>query len=304
MDIGSVTGYVPDVEPNLGRLAVVQPKKSRKSEPQGQCQGMEEKVSVDGKTFTLTWCRDVYNAEFKPDGRKCSLCNLHDCDPDPVSKSAGIEEQCWWGTKPRISDGFTQSDCCGYCYRVYTSRIKLSGLSLTDYKHELGKSESKLNAHQALVTASIEEYIAKGGQRRCHIDWVTAEKTALALVRTMQMNIRKPGWEHQEWNFYMANHDNRIETESGHREFTWQGTRGVLIPDKPITKIEFNEQIAAVMSQDLGSTASLGLVTENDIQHNMHNLASNLFYKCCRAGWYAGCIVPTRSFVLVLGWSS
>jgi len=173
---------------------------------------------------------------------------------------------------------------------------------LTDYKHELGKSESKLNAHQALVTASIEEYIAKGGQRRCHIDWVTAEKTALALVRTMQMNIRKPGWEHQEWNFYMANHDNRIETESGHREFTWQGTRGVLIPDKPITKIEFNEQIAAVMSQDLGSTASLGLVTENDIQHNMHNLASICFTNAAgQDGTPGASFPPVPSFSSLVG---
>ena len=46
--------------------------------------------------------------------------------------------------------------------RIYLARIKSRGITLSAYRLELGQSESKLNAHQTLVSITIKAYKEKG----------------------------------------------------------------------------------------------------------------------------------------------
>ena len=138
-------------------------KKSRRSaEPAPGMEGEPQSMQASGATmYTLTWTKVKYKTEFKPDGRKCTFCNHRDCDHDPVSKEKGIIEIMWWGCRPH-DDGTTSGNECGFCMRIYFARIKTRGITLSAYRLELGQSESKLNAHQTLVSITIKAYKEKG----------------------------------------------------------------------------------------------------------------------------------------------
>ena len=59
-----------------------------------------------------------------PDGRQCSTCTHRDCMDDPVSLKFGIKEQMWWGAKPSGATGESVQYECGYCMRIYFSRVR------------------------------------------------------------------------------------------------------------------------------------------------------------------------------------
>ena len=65
----------------------------------------------------------------------------------------------------------------------------------------------------------------QGKERHCHMDWPIVEKQALAVVRQMEMNIKRPGWKHHPLAYYMAQPENegRVREELGHKEFTFEG---------------------------------------------------------------------------------
>ena len=53
-----------------------------------------------------------------------------------------------------------------FCMRIYFARIKTRGITFRAYRLELGQSESKLNAHQTLVSITIKAYKEKGRMGR------------------------------------------------------------------------------------------------------------------------------------------
>eukprot|EP00974_Lingulodinium_polyedra_P090761 8802668-Lingulodinium_polyedra.AAC.1 len=68
------------------------------------------------------------------------------------------------------------------------------------------------------------------------------------MVSKKETVQKKPGFSHVEWDYYTKHygslHTNGKLTE-GHREYVHNGIRGVLVPDAPITRIEFRESLGA-----------------------------------------------------------
>eukprot|EP00959_Pyramimonas_sp_CCMP1952_P095610 1998627-Pyramimonas_sp.AAC.1 len=175
-----------------------------------------------------------------------------------------VIEQCWWSYPPDMKTGRTEGTICGYCMRYYSARVKPQGVSLAQYKKILGAEEKKLNCHQQAVSVLKEQIISKGLPRNAKFEWELIEERSLKIVKSMEMNIKKPGWTHVPWDFYATSpeygngkdlNNNPAGISAGHREFFFEGVRGVLIPDKPITKIEFNEKVAGQIEQTLASSA-------------------------------------------------
>ena len=76
------------------------------------------------------------------------------------------------------------------------------------------------------------------------------------MVAILEMNIQRPGFQFQEWDEYVKDDAGDPLAKGkhgshGHREIYLKGVRGVLIPEKKITKIEFNERIQSVLKSDL-----------------------------------------------------
>ena len=62
------------------------------------------------------------------------------------------------------------------------------------------------------------------------------------MVNSQEVKVKKPGFSHVEWEFYHKDGRNLEDNvAAGHREYYQNGVRGVLVPDDPITRIEFND---------------------------------------------------------------
>ena len=61
-------------------------------------------------------------------------------------------------------------------------------------------------ACQELVKVCIQMYIARGGNRRAHINWDHAVKQTLCVVQQKQVIKRRPGFSHMPKWYYEQNH--------------------------------------------------------------------------------------------------
>eukprot|EP00959_Pyramimonas_sp_CCMP1952_P275741 5763868-Pyramimonas_sp.AAC.1 len=167
----------------------------------------------------------------KPCGRKCDTCKFTDHQDDPVSLQMAppVKEQMWWGYPPH-PDGTTQGTTCGYCKRIWASRVKAQGLSLASYKSSLGANEKQLNIHTTMISNVIECVVQKGFIRNSQLDWEEIQKITLKTVKMMETVVKRPGWQHLEWDYYTSIHGdfyaNVAGQAAGHREFTFEGKRG------------------------------------------------------------------------------
>ena len=277
-------------------MQVTRPKKSRRSAHKASASKADEgnaNTSPDKEdktavvtTFTLTWTKGVWNVQFRPDGRKCRICVHRDWDDDPVSKAVGIDEQCWWFYAP-APDGTTQGTTCGYCGRVHFGVARRRGISLDAYVQEIADGgDEALNFHLSLVRHCIAVFIAKGGNRRCQMNWNEAQNQCLKVVKSLKMNIKRPGWTFKE----KANYDKEFiledERKNGHVEFVFEGKAGVMIPDSSDIKIDFNEEIAAQLENNVASSAD-GPSLENEFENNLGHIAGR-FMAVERDGSFEG----------------
>ena len=227
--------------------------------------------------LTLTWTRTTYIV-LKPNGRKCDCCKFTDHQDDPVSlqMKPPVKEQMWWGYPP-YPDGTTQGTTCGYCKRIWTSRIKPQGVALASYKGSLGTDEKLLNVHTTMVTTVIDVIVLKGYVRNSQLDWEEVTTKTLKVVKVMETVVNRPGWQHLPWDYYTSLHGdfyaNIAGQEAGHREFTFEGKRGVLIPDVPITKIKFNERIQGILEENVRTSDGKDTLSTDELDANLRGLA-------------------------------
>ena len=225
----------------------------------------------------MTWTKRTYDV-LKPLGRKCDCCKFTDSQDDPVSLLATppIKEQMWWGFPPN-RDGTTQGTTCGYCKRIWTSRIKTQGVALTDYKIKLGSDEKLLNTHTTMIQTVVDVVVLKGSIRNSQLDWEEITTQSLKLVKVMEAVVKRPGWQHVPWDYYTSQHGDfyaNIEGQAaGHKEFTFEGKRGVLIPDVPITKIEFNERIQGILEETVRTSDGKDTLSTDEMDANLRGLA-------------------------------
>ena len=231
---------------------------SKRGSRAGSTKQVETGVHVDDDGcvhIKLTWTKTIYKVKLCPDGRKCALCPFKDCDDDPVSKANGITEQMWWGYSPHVTTGKTQNRHCGYCYKIFCSLHRHRLRVLAAWERELGADETQLNAHVQMVQVVIKRIIETGHNRSAHLDWSDIKKKSLTIVRSKELNVQRPGWYHVPMDKYLARNIPRETAQrEGHREFTCEGVRGVLIPDGADTKIQFNDKLAMELSVQAGSS--------------------------------------------------
>ena len=91
----------------------------------------------------------------------------------------------------------------------------------------------------------------------------------------MELQLKHPGWEHHEWDYYMRK--NNYQIKDGDREFYLNGKRGVLTQDAPITKINFSEKMAAIVETQISSTEKVQPITGDEMDMNMQNIAKGFF---------------------------
>eukprot|EP00975_Prorocentrum_lima_P040615 8526943-Prorocentrum_lima.AAC.1 len=132
----------------------------------------------------------------------------------------------WWGYAP-TKNGNTSGKTCGYCRRIYLGRVKSRGITVEEYKAELGHDKSKLDSHRALIAATISIYTQRACSRRAHIDWDSEALKSLRQVKAKETVVSKPGYSHVEYGYYMSDpaHKNHVQLELGHREYTLNGVR-------------------------------------------------------------------------------
>ena len=261
----------------LGELTLQrsQKKSSRRSAGKDDRAGdaLPERVLVSN---TLTWSSKTH-AVLRPDGRKCTFCTHTDNTLDPVSKGLGIEENCWWGRLPK-DDGSTLGDVCGYCERIKNGIVKHRRMpcgrpmNSDDYKQKLGSDQAEFGKHQELVKVTITVFIDAGGNRRARINWEAVTRTVLETIKSLEMLIKKPGWELHDFDFYIET-NGRVLDEKGHRETYFQGRRVVVVPDKPIVKIEFNEKVATQLREEVHDSSDNPLqLTAEEVTRNQQEI--------------------------------
>ena len=252
-----------------------------------RCLGRLEDPSGSAVKWTLTWTKKQYVIKLVPDGRKCELCPHLDTDLDPCSLKMvpPVKEQCWWSYPPGCKTGKTDGTICGYCNRYFMARVKPQRVTLTCYKGQLGADEKKLNAHQQAIVVLKEQIVLRGFSRNAKFEWEMIEEKSLTLVKTMEMNVAKPGWRHVDWEFYTKDaefgngndlYSHQAGLDAGHREFIWEGKRGVLVPDKPITHIQFNDKIAGHITETLASGTGEEL-SKDEMESNLQGLSKTFF---------------------------
>ena len=284
---------IPEEFPEVALEALPAARLSKRSRASGgsavSVTHMQERIECNGakgQSLALTWCKKPLGGfPYRPDNRKCPTCPRIACQDDIDSKALGIVEAQWWGYNPVWAEEkqcwVTQGDHCGPCTRVFNGLMKSRLGSIKVYQLEVGRSDEGVNRHLALCDIVEELSIEKGGNGRAIIDWSVAEKRSLSIVALLEMNIQRPGYSFQEWEDYVNDHDgdpvaNGKHVSDGHREFVLKGVRGVLMPDKKITKIEFNERIQAQLKSDMQQESDLNSVG-NQIEINQKQFVDRFF---------------------------
>ena len=128
------------------------------------------------------------------------------------------------------------------------------------------------------MIATVTECIVKQGcVRNSQLDWEEVSVVTLKTVKMMETVVKRPGWQHLPWDYYTSQHGdfyaNLAGQEAGHREFTFEGKRGVLIPDAPVTRIEFNERIQGILEEEVRKSDGTDLLSTDEMEANLKGLA-------------------------------
>ena len=119
---------------------------------------------------------------------------------------------------------------------------------MQEYKNSLGRDANLLQQH----CASIIQYclnIINSGQLKFprNTDWEEVQRQSVKLTITQKDTIikKRPGYEFfPDW-YYLEIHgdiNTNGQQQKGHRKWELDGAKGVLVPDKPTTKIELNSE--------------------------------------------------------------
>ena len=107
---------------------------------------------------------------------------------------------------------------------------------------------------------TIKGIIQQGGKRGAHLDYNDVEKQSVVLYNRHKLQKKKPGYLHYEKVYYEEQFGGPLETNGclskGHRVWTLDGVEGVLVPERPVTKVRMIDEIEAGMQQEIGSTAN------------------------------------------------
>ena len=234
---------------------------------------------------TYTFIKTSITVELKPDGRKCLTCIFTDDVFCPVAIACQrIRRFIHWG-KPPHPDGTTNGNYCSFCARHYATQIKkarVPAITMGEYERFLGGDVKRLEGHQLKITIGIKLVIDKGGRLSSHIDWVAAEKKALVIQKKQSLTKRKPGLRHLELAFYTEKYGD-LQTngmlQRGHRLWTLDGTKGVLVPDDPVTYLEFTEELSAIMTQEVASTEGPDAVSGQELGSLQSSIAGSFWHE-------------------------
>lgn len=145
--------------------------------------------------------------------------------------------------------GKTVGRACWYCYKYFTSRIARtltlangSAFTLSAYEQWLGEDAKRLDTHCSIVGESVDVMIERGS-RSCHFSWQDLETRTITSSVETNSRKKRPGYSHMPMDFYVAKYgplENNLHLK--HVEFTDDvGSHGVLVPDGPITRYEFED---------------------------------------------------------------
>ena len=198
----------------------------------------------------------------KPDGRKCNLCIRTDDSWCPLQLAVdGKKVFIAWGKKPDPVTGKTTGSYCVFCVKYYNGAIRLlRSITMGMYEKELGGDERLLRVHMTCVDMLVQKIINKGGNMSTQMDWAAIEhdaKETLTVVEKKSDIVKPPGCSHVELTYYLGQFGNVAENATkGHREYTYNGIKGVLVPDAPITRFETTEALETELRKELSSTES------------------------------------------------
>ena len=144
---------------------------------------------------------------------------------------------------------------CFYCNKYFSSQIKAQlALTLGEYEAYLGGENDRVQTHVQCVDSMVESIINNGGNSALKVDWDGVKNNVkLKQVKKRDTVKKKPGYSHVELKYYESQHgslDTNGKRKEGHVEYQLDGIDGILIPDAPITRIEFNEHDSAEVHED------------------------------------------------------
>ena len=124
------------------------------------------------------------------------------------------------------------------------------------YKAELGKDEKRLQAHIESVDAMIQRIIENGGNRGVHQDWDAVDREVLSIIELKETVVSKPGyaiWPLAHYEKEKGSLDSNGMRAEGHYESTSdQGERVIIVPDAPITRVQFNVRAQVERRKEAG----------------------------------------------------
>ena len=90
------------------------------------------------------------------------------------------------------------------------------------------------------------------------VDLLEVHKTVLTLQKKNALVKKEPGFRHYPTHLYEEKFGGALAVKGylskGHRSWNMDGVEGVLVPDEAVTKLQWTEEIAITMNEDLGST--------------------------------------------------
>ena len=84
------------------------------------------------------------------------------------------------------------------------------------------------------------------------INWEAAKRSSLTLVNTKKVTKDMPGWNFWGDAAYVLKWGNLSTNgmlQKGHRPWKMDGKTGVLVPEEDVTRIHFNEEVAAQITR-------------------------------------------------------
>ena len=110
------------------------------------------------------------------------------------------------------------------------------------------------------------------------MEWSAVESKALDVVKTMSMEVERPGYKHYEQSYYEKEFNGPLATNGmareGHFDYIHKGTAGVMVPDKPFTAFKFKDTFSASISHRVATSFSL---FANQMENQQQSIASSFF---------------------------
>jgi len=106
------------------------------------------------------------------------------------------------------------------------------------------------------------------------------QSQALKFLQVNKVKVSHPGWQHYAWSEYVrafgdgdATKAAQVMEERNQKRQVWKGIDGVFVKDADIRKIEFSEEIAAMIETGINVPGlEDGSLSQEDLEQNMRNL--------------------------------